>query len=282
MKKRQAVFAVLSLILGLLGAALKVPAQQADKAGCKDHPLFPTRMPGYILSECKVEPFGVYEFFSTKGPKVPAEGKFTFLTYRYTGPRGEEPSGLQVVRNYEEAFKAVGGKVRQSVPTWWVNGTLEKGGRVTWFQAEKGNGLIWLRIVEKKAMEQDVVADAKFMAGDLKSQGHTAVYGILFETDSAVLKAESAQALAEVAGLLRGDPQLGVFVVGHTDNTGSVDHNLELSRARAQAVKEALVKDHAIAAERMKAFGCGPFAPVASNGSEEGRAKNRRVELVAQ
>jgi outer membrane protein OmpA-like peptidoglycan-associated protein len=239
-------------------------------------------MPGYLLADCKTEAYGVYEFFSVKGPKVAVEGKFTFLTYRYAGPRGEEPSGLAVVRNYENAVKAIGGTIRQSVPTWWVNGTVRKNGQEIWYQAEKGNGLIWIRIVEKKAMEQDIVANADVFQNDIRSTGHAAVYGILFDTDSAAIKPESAEAIGEIAKLLKADPTLKIYVVGHTDGTGAVEHNVQLSLARAQSVKQALMRDHGIAAERLKAFGCGPCAPVASNDTEEGQAKNRRVELVKQ
>lgn len=70
--------------------------------------------------------------------------------------------------------------------------------------------------------------------------------------------------------------------MGHTDNVGTVEHNLKLSPDRAQAVLQALVRDHGVAAARLRAHGCGPFAPVASNAAEDGRARNRRVELVAQ
>jgi hypothetical protein len=75
---------------------------------------------------------------------------------------------------------------------------------------------------------------------------------------------------------------LKIFVVGHCDNTGSVDHNLKLSQDRAQSVMQALIRDHGIASARLRACGCGLYAPVASNDAEDGRAKNRRVELVKQ
>lgn len=101
---------------------------QADQAGCKDHPLFPSRMPDYRLGDCKVEEFGVCEFYVTKGAKIPVEGKFTYLSCNYTGPRANEPSALAVVRNYENAIKKVGGTILQSVPTWWVNGKIVKDG----------------------------------------------------------------------------------------------------------------------------------------------------------
>ncbi len=266
----------------ILLLATGVAAQQPDSAGCKDHPLFPTRMPEYRISNCKVEDFGVYEFFATKGPKTPVEGKFTFITYAFTGQRASEPSGLAVVRNYENAIQKVGGTILQSDPQRWVNGKIVKDGQEVWVQAEKGNGAIWLRIVEKKAMEQFIVADAAAWGNDIRATGHAAVYGINFDTGKSTIKPESAQAIGEIAKLLTADPSLKLFVVGHTDNVGGVDTNLKLSQDRAEAVLQALVRDHGIAPARLRASGCGPFAPVASNDSEEGRAKNRRVELVKQ
>jgi len=275
------VFIVLMSVVSVVVAA-GASAAQPDNPGCKDHPLFPTRMPEYRLEACKVEDYGVYEFFSVKGPKTPVEGKFTFLTYAFTGQRPSEPSGLAVVRNYENAIRKVGGTMLQSDPQRWVNGKIVKDGQEAWAQIEKGNGKIWLRIVEKKAMEQHIVADATAFGNDIRATGHAAVYGITFDTDKADIRPESAQAIGEIANLLKADAGLKIFVVGHTDNTGSVEHNLKLSQDRGQAVMQALIRDHGIAPARLSAYGCGPYAPVASNDTEEGRAKNRRVELVKQ
>ncbi len=277
---KKTLIVLMSALILLL--ATGVSAQQADSKGCKDHPLFPTRMPDYRIAGCKVEAFGVYEFFATKGPKTPVEGKFTFLTYSFTGERANEPSGLAVVRNYENAIQKVGGTILQSDPQRWVNGKIVKDGQEVWVQIEKGNGTIWLRIVEKKEMEQYIVADAAAFGNDIRTTGHAAVYGINFDTGKSTIKPESAQAIGEIAKLLKADPDLKIHVVGHTDNVGGVDSNIKLSQERAEAVLQALVRDHGIAPARLRASGCGPFAPVASNDTEEGRAKNRRVELVKQ
>lgn len=272
---------ILMSVLFILVATNAV-AQQADSKGCKDHPLFPTRMPEYRLGSCKVEAFGVYEFYATKGPKIPVEGKFTYICYNFTGERANEPSGLAVVRNYENAIQKVGGTILQIDPQRWVNGKIVKDGQEVWVQAEKGNGAIWLRIVEKQAMEQYIVADAAAFSNDIRAMGHAAVYGINFDIGKSAIKPESAQAIGEIAKLLKDDPSLKIHVVGHTDNTGGVDSNIKLSQERAEAVLQALVREHGIAAVRLGSYGCGQFAPVASNDSEEGRAKNRRVELVKQ
>jgi OOP family OmpA-OmpF porin len=277
---KKAMIVLMSAMLLLL--ATGVAAQQADSKGCKDHPLFPTRMPDYRIGACKVEAFGVYEFSSVKGPKTPVEGKFTFITYYFTGERANEPSGLAVVRNYENAIKKVGGTILQSDPVRWVNGKIVKDGQEVWFEVMKGNGAIWLRIVEKQEMEQAIVADAAAFSNDIRATGHAAVYGINFDTGKSVIKPESAQAIGEIAKLLKADPGLNIHVVGHTDNVGGVDSNIKLSQDRAEAVLQALVRDHGIAPGRLRSYGCGQFAPVASNDTEEGRAKNRRVELVKQ
>ena len=280
MNRRSAGF--MSAAFLLMAAVASAGQGQPDWAGCKDHPLFPTRMADYRIADCKVEDYGIYEFFAVKGPKTPVEGRLTFITYAFTGQRANEPSALAVVRNYENAIKKVGGTILQSVPTWWVNAKIVKDGQEVWVQAEKGNGKIWLRIVEKKAMEQEIVADAAAFGNDIRATGHAAVYGIYFDTGKSSIKPESAQAVGEVAELLAADPGLKVYVVGHTDNVGGVDGNVKLSQDRADAVLQALIRDHGIDAARLRAYGCGQFAPVASNDTEEGRTKNRRVELVKQ
>jgi outer membrane protein OmpA-like peptidoglycan-associated protein len=239
-------------------------------------------MPEYRIENCKIEDFGAYDFQVVKGPKNRVEGKFTFITYAFTGAKGTEPSGLAVVRNYENAIQKVGGSTAQSDPERWINGKIIKDGQETWFEVYKGNSKIWLRIIEKKEMAQTIVADAVTFNNDIKATGHTAIYGIYFDTGKSTVKPESAQAIDEIAKLLNADPSLKIFVVGHTDNQGGVESNIKLSQDRGEAVLQVLVRDHGIAAVRLKSYGCGLFSPIASNDNEEGRYKNRRVELVKQ
>lgn len=169
----------------------------------------------------------------------------------------------------------IGGAIQSSNPQRWVNGSVVVDGKESWFQAEKGNGKIWLKIVEKQAMTQTIVADAASFKNDLKTTGHTAIYGIYFDTGKWEVKPESTQAIGEIARLLKTDPGLKLFVVGNTDTVGTVENNLHLSQERAKSVIKALVRDYGIAPARLRSFGNGRFAPVASNESEEGRAKNR-------
>jgi OOP family OmpA-OmpF porin len=253
----------------------------ADKEGCVDHPLFPTRMPGYVLSNCVIQEYGMFDFSMVPRQELPIEGKFTFLTYSIPD-RKAEVSALAVVRNYENAIRQVGGTIVKSDPTRRVVGKIVKDGQEVWVQAEKGNGTIWLRIVEKKEMTQYVVADAAAFANDLNATGHVAVYGIYFDTNKSEVKPDSKPALEEIAKLLKQTPTLNLKVVGHTDMTGSMDANLKLSQARGEAVVQALVSQYGIAPSRLKGHGVGPLAPVATNDTDEGRAKNRRVELVKE
>lgn len=264
----------------LLFALVALPTFAAEDKRCVDHPLIPTRMPGYWIETCKTVEFEGYDFFVPKGPKHREEGKFTSITYAID--HKDEQSALAVVRNFENAIKKAGGTIEGLDLKRWVNGKVVVDGKETWVEAEKGNGKIWLRIIEKAAMEQHIVADAASFANDLKKSGHVAVEGIYFDTGKSVLKPESTPALEQVAKLLSGDASLELWVVGHTDAVGKVDDNQKLSQARAKAVVAELTTKHGVAAARLEGYGVGPLSPAASNDSEEGRAKNRRVELVKQ
>lgn len=145
----------------------------------------------------------------------------------------------------------------------------------------RGYPFIFLEVLEEADFEPalEVVAPEE-IAKSISEKGHIALYGIHFDLDSAELKPASGAALESVATAMRNDASLSMYVVGHTDNQGTYDYNLDLSKRRAVSVVAALAGDHEIAPERLKALGVGPAAPVASNKSEEGKALNRRVELV--
>ena len=150
------------------------------------------------------------------------------------------------------------------------------------FKAQRG-AYVALDVVDVGGLKQDMVSvSASDMSKAIASTGRIALYGILFDTAKAELKAESKPALEEIAKLLQSDASLKLRVVGHTDNQGVLDSNIALSKRRAEAVTAALASSYGIAANRLSAFGVADLAPIASNSSEEGRAKNRRVELVPQ
>lgn len=142
---------------------------------------------------------------------------------------------------------------------------------------------VQLDIIEVKPMETGLVTvNADALAENIARTGHVAVYGIYFDTGKADIKPESEPILQEIAKLLQQNPELKLYVVGHTDNVGDLTYNMELSQARADAVVKVLVSKYGADVNRLKAYGVGPLAPVTSNKAEEGRAKNRRVELVEQ
>ncbi len=155
-------------------------------------------------------------------------------------------------------------------------------GKVIWAYMQAFDDGYGLQIVERNVMKQDIVADAASLRKGLAQTGHIAIYDILFDTGKADIKPQSENALKDIAKLMSMDAALKLHVVGHTDNVGNIASNMKLSEARAAAVVEALTKTHKISANRLTAFGAGPYTPVASNKTEEGRAKNRRVELVEQ
>jgi outer membrane protein OmpA-like peptidoglycan-associated protein len=120
------------------------------------------------------------------------------------------------------------------------------------------------------------------MATDIAATGRVALYGLYFDTDKAELKPESSPSLAEIGKLLKAQPDLKVYIVGHTDNVGGFDYNMGLSQRRAASVVDRLVQAYGIAPARLKPVGAGRIAPVASNDDEAGRGKNRRVEIVKE
>jgi outer membrane protein OmpA-like peptidoglycan-associated protein len=157
--------------------------------------------------------------------------------------------------------------------------TVSDGG--SYCGAFNGRSVAVVQIVDPKKRDQKmVVIKADEMAKAIGDNGRIALYGIFFATDKADLTPESDPTLTEIASLLQKNPGLTVVIVGHTDNAGNFDYNIDLSKRRAASVVGALVKRFHLPAERLKSAGVGMVAPAASNATEDGRAKNRRVEIV--
>jgi outer membrane protein OmpA-like peptidoglycan-associated protein len=140
---------------------------------------------------------------------------------------------------------------------------------------------------QKAAKDQDtttvvVDATARTLAEDISAGGKAAVYTIYFDFNKAEVQSQSGPTLEEIATLLRQHAELKLYIVGHTDNVGEFNYNMRLSKARADAVVQALISRFGVEAKRLQSYGVGPLVPVTSNKTEEGRAKNRRVELVEQ
>ncbi|MGZ8401026.1 MAG: OmpA family protein [Methyloceanibacter sp.] len=312
---RRSIIASLSFLILLapfLGGLVVAHAASGDVAGSKDFPGI-GRFAASIISGYEVKDFdatrlqaGPFKDGKATGELRP-EGRITRIAYK-TGPG---PSIIEVSRNFETQIKKAGFETLLAcitdecggipfaealdalpIPQMWVDGfdyryyagrkATEGGETYATVLVSKNNEEIYAQLVvaEVGAME-DKMIDAAAMAKGLGETGHIALYGIYFDTDKAVIKPESTPTLAEIAKLLNGQPELNLFIVGHTDNQGAYDYNIDLSRKRAASVAAALAKSYQIAPGRMKTAGVGFLAPVGSNATDEGRALNRRVELVA-
>ena len=278
---------VRTLLVALAALTIASTAfSQDDAPGSNDYPGI-TRMPNTFIQTYNHMQFDAFNFpiatanNSEKTQSV--EGERYFIGYKLK-EGAERTSALQKIRNYENAAKAAGGQV-----VWDANnGTngseatlrLRKGASEVWVNINAYIDEYELNIIEKQAMQQEVTVDAAAMASSIADNGSVAIYGINFDTAKSEIKPESAPAIDEIAKMLMNNSTLKVGIVGHTDMVGDAAGNMKLSQARAQSVITELVSKHGIAAARLVAFGAGPWAPLASNKSDEGRAKNRRVELV--
>jgi len=193
--------------------------------------------------------------------------------------------GLSQILAYNEADERVlVGKSKGAKPTYYmVFVTSYKDGlipdRLT-SVIQKGRALAELVVVAPDALEQKMTfVNADEMKREMNDTGRVALYGILFDTDKDLVKPESQPTITEIVKLLKSDAALKIHVVGHTDNQGRPEYNLDLSRRRAASVVRALAA-LGIAGDRLDSFGAGVYAPIASNETEEGRTKNRRVELT--
>ena len=258
--------------------------QQVDRAGYKDYPGIP-RVPGFILREygdCTETAFDAYKFWvKENGKNVQQSQEGHMYYFRYRLKEGvTQPSALQIHRNYQNAARSAGGKVLID-ENGYTTILLNKGGKELWMEIHTTVGYVYdLTIIEKEAMKQDVTMDAASMASSIADNGSVAIYGSNFDTAKSEIKPDSEPAIDEIAKLLTNNPALKVGIVGHTDMVGEATANMKLSQARAQSVIAELVSKHGIASARLVAFGAGPWAPLASNKTDDGRAKNRRVELV--
>jgi OmpA-OmpF porin, OOP family len=272
-----------TMMAGLFLAGLALQATPKDYNGFKDPSLF-TRMPHYFLSSdhAFVEtPFDAFEFMVKDGTQS-VEGRHLHYTYDYDEAAGSSPGFLQIVRNYEAAAKKIGGEILSS-DTRRTTIRIAKNGLETWVALEAFNGgsEYELNIIERQVMKQDVAANAAALQSGLAQDGHVEVPGIYFDSGKSEVKPESEPALKELVKLLRANPSMRVWVVGHTDSVGSPDSNVALSNARAASVIRSLAQ-LGIEPKRLAPHGSGPFSPVASNRTDQGRARNRRVELVEQ
>jgi outer membrane protein OmpA-like peptidoglycan-associated protein len=283
--KKHSRLSALMIMLWLTAAA---GMAQEDAKGSADHPML-SRYPNSRISEYE-KGYNTVDMLVGGAPgarprKESLEGQLTRIRYFHNDPNSQ-PSALQVIRNYQNAIRSIGGKVvyeRLPKPNDGGETTLvaQFGGKEVWvrvrpeiFSAPAQSYL--LEILEREGMEQKVTAAR--LLDELNKQGFTALY-LNFETNSWQIRPADAATLDEVAAALKQTPGMKVSIEGHTDNVGTPESNRALSQRRAQSVLDALVQ-RGVDRARLSAAGFGQERPVADNRTEEGRAKNRRVELV--
>lgn len=271
----------LAASLVLLASCLPVYAQE-DAEGAKDHPAL-ARMSGFYLSNVDEQEFASYDF--TVGDQMQTvEGRYWRLEY-WLKEGAKNPGALAIARNYSNAMVAKQGrKIYEAVDSGGGTATASMplgDGREAWVETSISNGgeTYTLTIVEQAAMTQEIAITADWLAEQLAASGSVALEGIRFETGKSAIRPESKAVLDEVGALLKKDAALKLEIQGHTDNVGSPTSNLTLSQQRAGAVKAYLVAAHFVDEARLTTAGFGDTKPVADNATEEGRAKNRRVEL---
>ncbi len=257
-------------------------AEDPDAEGCKDSTLL-TRMPGCRIWECELKDFDSRQLWAgtyrdDDSHLKTLEGRVERLVYVCPG----KLSALQIARNVESAFRKANfgivfsGKGGDSNPyvtankgAQWISVETDAETEVTWYTQTA---------VLVEGMKQDLAADASAMAAAIEKTGSVAVYGINFDTGKATLTPDSEKVLQEVLSLMKQQADWRFEVQGHTDNVGAKAANQSLSDQRAGAVVAWLVKN-GVDKSRLTAKGYGDTQPVAPNTTEDGRAKNRRVEL---
>lgn len=271
------------LLLGLSLTVICNTINSQDLEGSKDPALFPNRISNYIIVE-QTKNFDAVDFnMAAGGSKIESkEGTKTVTRYDFNAESGQQkPSVLQILKNYENAVKSIGGTtIFQSSSESQGTYKIAKFGKEIWVKLESGGNdntdFYYVTILEIEAMKQEVTSNDIFSA--LNTDGHIALY-INFETGKSDIKSESQKTINQVAEMMKANPSLKISIEGHTDNVGSASENKTLSENRAKAVINAIVAK-GIDKTRMTSKGWGQEKPISDNGTEEGKAINRRVEIV--
>lgn len=297
------------MLLVLAGALLT-----ASPAGAaQDHPLIKPYA-GSVMSRRDDLGHSAYKVVTSLDPQgktddeviqtLTVTGNLSRLFYENAPGRSQ----LEILANYKEALQAAGFSIlfecgdKDCGPSW----AGSRWGRVTgmkytssplWYLSAKrvsDQSEIYVAIavmkprheidvLETKAMDRGLVTvTAEALTRGLAAEGRVVLDGLLFDTDKAVLTPESKPALDVIGKFLEADPSLQVFIVGHTDTDGTLEHNMTLSLNRAKAVVAALTTRYGISASRLSAHGVGPLSPAKTNRSDAGKSANRRVEMVAR
>lgn len=257
---------------------LQASLHAQDDAACQT--LF-SPLAEHTRKSCEHKEFAELEVYAKAGAKSELKkGDYIKAAYAFNGAFDKRPAAAQIYENYANAIKKAGGEVTVNNGNG-VWGKLKKGGDSYWIKVyTDGSSWYWYESVKEAALRQDVVFTPEEIKSNIKAEGKAVFYGIYFDTDKATVKSESAPALPAIAAFLKANPSTNVYIVGHTDNSGSFEHNLTLSKDRATAVVTELAGTYGANKSQLIAQGVASLAPVAANDTDAGKAKNRRVELV--
>ena len=235
-------------------------------------------MPNYAAGTPEKKAFDELAF-AVRGEEevteIPAQGAKYVVAYRLK-PGAEAASDAEIQENYRAALGLLGAGLLYTDPRTTV-ARLEQNGQTIWVRVYSQDGEIEVRAIEEKPFAAPAL-QAVALKSALEKEGRVAL-SIGFDGAKAALKPEAAKTVAEIVKLLKENPTLKLSIEGHTDDVGPRPVNEKLSRDRAAAVLEAIAAG-GIARARLSSAGHGPAKPLADNGTSEGRAKNRRVELV--
>ncbi|HAZ14567.1 MAG: hypothetical protein A2X86_15660 [Bdellovibrionales bacterium GWA2_49_15] len=272
MSKAISNFLVLAIFMIGMPALVLAASAPKDRAGCTDKVL--TRMPGCFIYLCRHSDFDVEKFEIANQPKQKIEGIREEIQYQCD----QKLSMIQIIRNTEAALKADGYVIRyQKDGSNWAGVTGQKGAQWVYVQSRRGEYV--MKAVKAQEMEQTMTATADGWTKLIEQTGRASIYGINFDTAKSTIRPDSEKVLAEVMTMLQKNSAWRIAIAGHTDNVGASDMNLTLSRQRAESVVTWLT-GHGIVKDRLLPGGFGSLVPVADNATEDGRFKNRRVDII--
>ncbi len=251
-------------------------APRPDAKGCQD-PAVLSRLPGCWIARCQVSDYNVHKMPIGNPNKFEAvEGEYQKVDYVCPATN----SAIQIFRNAENAMKAKGYQVVYTNAYGTARYTLTTRQGPQWVLVYTEGAGYQLTAVKQKALEQQMqAATADGWTQQINQTGRVSIYGINFDTAKATIRPDSESVLKELLALLQKQPDWYMVVAGHTDNVGTDAVNIPLSRQRAEAVI-AWLAAKGVDRTRLIATGLGSKKPLADNGTEDGRAKNRRVDLV--
>lgn len=269
--------ALLACALFVWGSAT-VRAAQDDPP--PEHPVIKPMTGATASARSHVDDFGRlvvnYRGAAASDQRV-AEGRYWELFYQLAD---RATSRDEILSNYESEARRLGGEVFNRNSTRMVFRLTQPGGGVIWCRLDaRSGGAYELEIIDEAELDLSVEFDADALLDVLNRDGRVAIYGILFDVNRATLRPGSGAVLDTIASIMDADPGLRLEVQGHTDATGTAERNRVLSRERAGAVVSAL-RLYGVDAGRLVARGFGPDQPIGDNSTDEGRQRNRRVELV--